>query len=164
MNTETGHSSKHPTVKVTVGEWSDEIDVEIAPLIHEIWMAEIETMMSCQEVSPGIAWIAFAGVSETLRFLNIVARFEPGIDTLYNRINCNLAGTKSAPDWEYQFNLFDTNSGQEEQISQGRAFFGAFVSIYFPTTDIPVLIDRLQEFNNEWFFSSGEPGSQVATE
>ncbi|MFO1045241.1 MAG: hypothetical protein U0941_25980 [Planctomycetaceae bacterium] len=65
-------------------------------------MASIETMMSCQEVSPGIAWIEFPEVEELLRFLNIVTRYEPEADTLYNRICHQVVGPTSRPHWEYQ--------------------------------------------------------------
>ena len=141
-------SREHSTVTVTVGDWSAEIDVDIAPLIREIWKAGIETMMSCQEALPGIAWIEFPEVKEILRFLNMVTLFEPGIDTLYNRINPTLTGAKSAPDWEYQFNLLDNLADEEEQVVAGLTVFDATVGVFFPVTDMPVLIDRLRIFND----------------
>lgn len=134
----------HPTIIVEVGSWREEIDVALAPLIREIWKAGIETMMSCQEVEPGIAWIAFPAVEELFHFLNLVTRYEPEVDTLYNRIHHQRTGPMSAPVWDYQLNLMDIFEGQEEQTSDGLVCFHATVGVRFPTTDIPVLFQRLQ--------------------
>lgn len=49
--------SAHKTVVVKFGQLSEDIDVEIALLIEQIWKAGISTMMTCQETDPGIAWI-----------------------------------------------------------------------------------------------------------
>jgi len=138
----------HPAVIVEVGPWREEIDEALVPLIREIWKAGIETFMSCQEMDPGIAWIEFPSVEELFRFLNMVTRYEPGVDTLYNRINHQRTGPMSAPVWEYQLNLMDIFEGQEEQVIDGLVCFEGMASVYFPTTDIPVLLQRLQAFNN----------------
>lgn len=138
----------HPTVTVEVGPWREEIDEALAPLIGEIWKAGIETMMSCQETEPGISWIEFDSAEETLRFLNLIARYEPGVDTLYNRIHDQRTGPMSAPVWEYQFNLMDVFDGVEGPVTDGMSDFDATVGVYFPTTDIPVLLQRLEAFNN----------------
>jgi len=98
---------KHRAVIVEVGVWREEIDEALAPLVREIWLAGIETMMSCQEVEPGIAWIEFPAVEELLRCLNLVTRFEPGVNTFYHRIHHQLVGPMSAPVWEYRFDLSD---------------------------------------------------------
>ena len=47
------HPVKHPVTLVS----SVEIDTGIAPLIDEIWKAEIQTTGSCEDVFPGYIWI-----------------------------------------------------------------------------------------------------------
>ncbi len=148
MNSSTNNSRPHRTVLVEVGPWCEEIDEDLALLIKEIWNAGIETMMSCQEVEPGIAWIEFDAVNELLRFLSLVTIYEPGVDTLYNRINHQRLGQMSAPEWWYRFSLMDIFEGQEEQVVEKEACFDATVGVYFPTTDIPLLVQRLEAFNN----------------
>ncbi len=147
MSTEVPSDRRHPAITISVGAWREEIDIELAPLIREVWVAGIETFMSCQETVPGISWIEFPSVVELLRFLNLVTRFEPGIDTLYNRINYQRTGQLSAPTWDYQLRLLDILDGQEEQTVDGYAILEATVGVYFPSTDIPVLVERLKEFN-----------------
>ena len=139
-------SRRHPAVTVTVGEWSEEIDLQIAPLIREMWIAGIDTLMSCQEVSPGIAWIDFPDVQELLRFLDLVTWYEDGIDTFYNRVTGQRVGFMSIPPWEYQFHLLDIFEDREV-LMDGMGRFEASVGVYFPIPDIAELIARLQARN-----------------
>jgi len=74
---------KHRAVVVCVGNMKEEIDEQLAPLIRESWKAGIQTIMSCQETDPGLAWIDFESVNDLVKFLNIVALYEAGVDTLY---------------------------------------------------------------------------------
>ncbi len=144
-------SRRHPAVTVTVGEWSEEIDIQIAPLIREMWIAGIDTLMSCQEVSPGIAWIDFPDVQELLRFLDLVTWYEDGIDTFYNRVTGQRVGFMSTPPWEYQFHLLDIFEDREAPMD-GMGRFDASVSVYFPIPDIAELTARLQARNAEGAF------------
>lgn len=137
----TNHESRHKTVAVQVGEYHEEIDELLAPLIETIWRLGIHTAMSCQETSPGIAWIEFDSLDDLQRFLNIVARYEPGTDTLYSRIHYDL-NPLFAGAWEYQLNFIDLN---ELDDFSGETFFDFTVGAYFPVTDIPLLLDRLNE-------------------
>ena len=135
-------ANKHPTVIVEGGDWREEIDEALAPLIAAIWKAQIETVMSCQETSPGIAWIEFASVDDLSTFVNIVAHYEAGADTLYNRINYQLTGEMSAPEWEYQLNPMDLN---ECDFYQGATDIEFSIGVYFPVSDTPVILERLSE-------------------
>ncbi|MFO1045411.1 MAG: hypothetical protein U0941_26835 [Planctomycetaceae bacterium] len=148
MKKQNQNPRRHETITVIVENRRGEIDLEIAPLIREIWLAGIETMMSCQEVSPGIAWIEFPDVEELLRFLNRVTPYEPGIDTLYNRICHQIVDPTSRPHWEYHLNLWDMFQGQEEQRDHGEVSFFATVGVYFPKLEITLLIERLRFFNS----------------
>lgn len=112
--------------------------------------------MSCQETDPGIAWIDFDSMDDLQRFLNLVTRYEPGADTLYNRITYQLSGDVSSDYWIYQVNWMDLNEEEEEEQEQeqeGRAcgdeaFLVATIGVYFPVTDIPVLLDRMIDANS----------------
>jgi len=132
---------RHKTVLVEIGPWKEEVDELLAPLIAAMWEREIETNMSCQEVEPGIAWIEFASVSDLIEFLNCVADYEPGVDTLYNRINYRLTGATSAPVWEYQLNPLDVSEGDERQPPPDFLFTAG---LYFPRCDLPTLLTRLK--------------------
>ena len=63
----------HPTVSLECkGEMID-IDVEIAPLMKEIWKAGIETNMSCQDNTPkGYILLGFHGSMAADSFLLVV--------------------------------------------------------------------------------------------
>lgn len=136
------------TITVNVGSRCEQVEIEIALLIREICLAGIETMMSSQEVSPGIAWIEFSQVADLLRFLNIVTKYESGADTLYNRICHQRTGLILSPPWEFEFNLWDRFQGREEQRDHGEVSFFASVGVYFPKPEITLLIERLRFFNS----------------
>ena len=147
MTNETRCDRPHPTVFVEVGENRAEIDSGLAPLIEQVWKAGIDTMMSCQETWDGIAWIAFDSVDDVLRFLDIVAFYEPGADTLFNRICDDLVGELSSPEWEFRFNPMPLIDCSVEQITGAPVSFHATIGVYFPQTDIPTLLNRLRLFN-----------------
>jgi hypothetical protein len=137
------HVRCHKAVIVEVGSCREEIDEALAPLITAIWKCGIGTMMSCEEVDPGIAWIEFDSIEDLRGFVNLVADYEDGADTLYNRINNQLAGDLSAPPWEYQLHLRDLNACASYM---GPTYVEFSVGVYFPVSDIPVIVERLQAF------------------
>jgi len=50
------------------------VDTRLAPLIAELWQADVDTCMSCERhAATQKAWIAFSTASDAERFLNIVA-------------------------------------------------------------------------------------------
>jgi len=147
VQTETAPERHHPSIVVAHGELREEIDVKIAPLILEIWKAEIGTMMSCQETEQGIAWIEFDSPEDLQKFLNIVIEHEPGADVLYNRVNRQLAGNQSLPSWEFLVNFLDLCEDTEEQCDFGIVDFELTIGVYFPHADIPVLLERLKSTN-----------------
>ena len=106
------NSRRHPGVVVRVGETAEVIDAAIAPLIREMWVAGIPTLMSCQETDPGRAWIEFEEVEHLARFLGVVTRYEAGADALYNRVAHEWSGDATVPGWHYQLNrATSTGSG-----------------------------------------------------
>ena len=96
------------------------MDEEIAPLILALWKADIYTVNSCQENMPGIAWVEFLTADDAAEFLNLVAEYEEGIDTLYNRITQRLRWeddrAMSAPFWEYA--VYPHDAGLVEEFTE----------------------------------------------
>jgi hypothetical protein len=141
-----------------------EVDEELAPLIQAIWRAGIDTINSCQENQPGIAWIEFATARDAQRFLNLVAECPdkselhvvngrlfvgdtPFEHTLYPRVTHR--GVDGG--WRYDVSLYDL--GVDEEIVNGQVVdtpigpsdFQFAVSIRFPRTELPLLLEKLQE-------------------
>jgi hypothetical protein len=153
----------HKQVLVEVGDMAAEVDEGLAPLIRELWRAGIHTTMSCQENRPGIAWIQFASAPDAEEFLSMVGEYEDGIDSLYSRINPRClplcpehCAELEAKLWEYD--VFAEDFGLEEDIDDdgnsveewhnGDTYFNLFVSIRFPVTDIPTLVERMVRQND----------------
>jgi hypothetical protein len=155
MNHETD-DRKHPAVNLEVGSWSAEIDLEIAPLIEQIWIAGIETYMSCQEDGWGKVWIAFHELEDLVRFLNAVAEYQSGPDTLYNRMNPNLRCEDPDLEWIYDMHPDDLaflegdpcgEESTEPRYEGSPDFFFTF-SVRFPPSDLPTVLERMQRFNS----------------
>ena len=163
---------RHATVVVEVGDQAASIDVDIAPLIRELWRARICTSKSCQENRPGIVWIQFPTERDAATFLGIVAEYEKGIDTLYNRIaNVWKSEHVKLAFWEYKVHPTDLSLQLESDESdqsrneshQGISEFVFSVSIRFPKEDVSVLIERLRQHNENlgglplWWPNQAEP-------
>jgi len=147
-------SRHHAAVTVRVGQRSAEIDTAIAPLIREIWKVGIDTFMSCQEDGWGKVWICFPDLVDLVRFLNIVARYEPGTETIYNRMNPQLLCSDSKPAWDYELHPNDSalllsESGDEQEAAayDGPADFFFTLSLRFPPCDLPTVLSRLRQHN-----------------
>lgn len=142
--------TQHRQVRVTVGGIVADVDEELAPLIEQLWKAGIATSLSCQENRPGIAWIMFPLVGDLSRFLDIVAEYDPEDASLYRRIS--LASDDEGC-WEYDVLPEDDALHEEflnggvEEWHEGEACFYFNVSVRFPRTDLPTLLQRLMRHN-----------------
>jgi len=148
------HNRKHAAVLVQVGSWKAEIDMAIAPLIREMWIAGIETSMSCQEDADGKVWIEFPDLHDLVKFLNITAQYEAGAVTLYNRMNYLLPLSDPSLAWDYGLfpadaslvwpdaNDSDGPFGYEEPPD----FYFTFY-VRFPVTDLFIVCERLLDHN-----------------
>lgn len=133
------------------------IDAGIAPLIQELWKAGLFTMNSCEENRPGWMWIEFLDVNAAEGFLDIVARYEDHMDSLYNRIRQAWSPTEGElqGEWEYDAHPSDwaveeteVEDGYIEECCDGPSQFTFSLSIRFPRSDFPVLLERMREYNN----------------
>lgn len=133
---ETGHKQ----VRVRVGHREADVDEGIAELIEQLWLADIGTGLSCEENQPGIVWIAFDSPRDARRFLTIAVKHDSGIDSLYQRAIDS--------EWQYDIHLDDyALYGEDFDQHLGRTEFVFSVSIRFPRTDMPVLLERLKRHN-----------------
>jgi hypothetical protein len=152
-----GEHTGHKQVWV---EWRYEgayIDEELAPLIRALWQQGLRTCNSCQENQPGVAWIEFPTAEDAAAFLDLVAEYEPGLDTLYNRITHRWDPTKgslSAPFWEYSVWPEDaalqqdiTEGDEVEERHAGRPEFSFAVSVRFPRSDLPAILRRFPAYD-----------------
>ena len=150
------YREQHKTVLVKWAGFEARIDERIAPLIKEIWKAGIFTFNSCEENRPGIIWIEFASVIECEAFLNIIARYEEDIDSLYNRIRQAWSRGDGILHgaWEYSVlpcdysveqRILDDDSIEESCMCPSEFIFS--MGIRFPMEDYPVLLDRIKEYN-----------------
>ena len=76
---------------------------------------------------------------------NLRTKYEPGDDTLYNRITHMYKGSLSAPVWQYTVFPCDMALYVNEKSHSGVPRFFFFASVYFPHCDIPILVQRMKE-------------------
>lgn len=156
----------HRKKNVNYDENEIEIDIELAPLISELWKRNINTMKSCQEINPGIAWIEFISGMDAEIFLNIVAQeVSEKSNSMYQRIigmdNCK-------NHWEYDTHAFDTSMYLETDKNNkttahhtGKPRFIFPVSIYFPKSDIKKILKLIKTAPTDFeelcdeFYSNG---------
>ena len=141
-------ATTHKQVRVKEGYFEADIDEELAPLIQELWKADLATVLSCQENLPGIVWIEFLITTDLAEFLSIVAEYEPECESLYHRI---LGHTDVEGCWEYDFFPADfaLHEGRDgiTDWHEGAPDFYFNASVRFPRTDLPMLLDRMMQHN-----------------
>jgi transcriptional regulator with XRE-family HTH domain len=142
---------KHEQVAVRVGEREARVDVGIAPLIRELWVAGIETILSCQQNTLGRIWVEFMDVLAAGTFLNIVARYGDGNDDLYWRMKAEGRAHGTLPDWEYSVLVEDLALDEGiidncvEYSYDPPADFDFWLGVRFPPQDLPVVLQRLND-------------------
>lgn len=148
----------HKTVRVRHADMSARIDENIAPLIREIWRADILTVCSCEDVSESDAHgdallsarentvgITFESANQAREFLNIVTRLKGCGESLSDRIcqhGCRNGGPAA---WGYELQPVIYDHGKDSMRGFDLDFF---VRVYFPRDDVPLLVDRLRTHNS----------------
>lgn len=144
----TPETRPHAAVVVQVGDQKAEIDEALAPLIRELWLAGIETLMCCQEYLPGRAWIEFTNPFSLQRFLNLVATFEISDDSVYDRVAFHLHHPEATDRWDYRLNAHDQGGHENEDETVGHQVDITFTAeVEFPLGDLPTVILRMQQHN-----------------
>ena len=149
---------KHKQRLVRYGDIEAKIDVEIAPLIEEIWKAGLYTCNSCQgNPDKNWIWIEFFNSYDAAKFLNIVAKYEEDTNLLYNRITHGWDDMEKDITGFWKYNLFPKDLGlieksdeddSIEESHEGKCEFIFNVSIRFPNSDLSTVLKRLRINNN----------------
>jgi transcriptional regulator with XRE-family HTH domain len=143
---------KHQKVTVRVGEREAAIDVGIAPLIRELWVAGIGTINSCQQSTRGRIWVQFWSARDAEEFLDIVARCEQE-DDLYCRMKARGTGQGTLPDWKYSVHVGHLALHKEiiddcvEDCYDPPTTSNFKISLRIPAQDLPIVLQRLRDHN-----------------
>jgi hypothetical protein len=138
------YNTKHKQVFFCVRDMEAEVDEGIAPVIKALWEHGIETTMSCQEDEWGMVWIQFPPDADLTAFIETVAIYEPGANSLYSRAIPYLAGAEP-PSWEFAIFPTDVNLEYDgvEWRHLGPTSTHCYYNVRFPPCDIPLVMDRL---------------------
>ena len=130
--------TEHKMVRVRWEHLDAQIDEEIAPLIVELWKAQLLTMMSCQGSPEGWVWIQFPIVVFAEGFMNLIEN-ESGIPSLWQQWKVEV----------YPITLPETFfvDYPEALIPTGPSLRFA-VSIRFPKTDLPTVLETIMRHNS----------------
>ncbi|MBL8794813.1 MAG: hypothetical protein JNM56_12970 [Planctomycetia bacterium] len=150
--------TEHPQVTVTVGDRSAEVDAGVADLIEQLWLADIDTVLSCEDNPAGMVWVQFDTAVGAENFLNVVARYEGEPGSLYRRASDAWQPVSDEPawaNWEYDVSLSDLALDEEVDAAgevtrlhhPGRPDFVFAVSVRFPRSDYAVVCRRLRDYN-----------------
>jgi hypothetical protein len=145
---------KHKFVKLTNTKYNfvAEIDENIAPLIKELWKADIDTTYCCQSNPKNWMYIQFLTSMDAADFIQIVTKYEEDPNSMYWRI-CGFGGPKNS--WRYNvraadFHLFDTLTEDDDLVwvhSEDEAFMEFRTTLWFPKKDYPLVFSRVKEYN-----------------
>ena len=172
----------HPAKVVVHGGMVAEVDLELAPLVLEIWQAGIETIHSCQDVGENIgglaaqlphlaetarrelgrASIGFPGSEPLLVFLEALANAGPR-DLFYER----MAHWASPDAWQLVLGIQDLalerdegDPGAQALAPDGtpRSRFGvASFQVRFPRGDAAEMTERMRRHNRGDAVPLGRP-------
>ncbi len=159
-----GPGTLHPQVRIAHGERAADVDKALAPLILELWRAGLDTVMSCQRHMTGRVWIQFDSADAAETFLNIVAPYDPGLNSLYDRAGSwyfgsmhEVSGPLSllaleqlrglTPDereavWQYHATVRDLAPDDAAERC-----FAIYVSVLFPRSDLKTVLRRMRTHN-----------------
>jgi hypothetical protein len=165
----------HPARVIVHGDLSAEVDLELAPLVLEIWRAGLQTIHSCQDVGEnlvdlavelphlagivqretGRASIGFPSHEAVLALLDALANAGPR-DELYER----MAHWASPGAWQLVLGIQDQGLERDEAKGRGLTapdgtplsrFAAPSFQVHFPRTDATEMTQRMRRHNR------GEP-------
>lgn len=168
----------HPATTVAHGDRVAEVDVELAPLVLEVWRAGIGTIHSCQDVGENVAALAarlphlgdvvrhetgrasigFADAEAMVAFLEALANAGPR-DELYER----MVHWASPSAWQLVLAIRDPalENGDAEDGVDGddvpSRFSLASFQVRFPRTDVGEMTERMRRHNRGEAVELGRP-------
>jgi hypothetical protein len=128
---------QHKQVAITHGEVTVEVDEGMASLLEALWQRGIDTTASCQESDGGYAWVAFDAVEDAIRFQQLALDLE----------DC-MASPGLADLWERAFFITKVGEGPHDRhfwnwVLNGDEEVAGEVHLYFPPSDIPLILEQL---------------------
>jgi hypothetical protein len=169
-------SRTHPATVVVHGPLTAEVDVDLAPLVLEVWRAGIATIHSCQDVGENVAGLAvrlphldevvrresgrasvgFAGPDAMTAFLGAVANAGPR-DGLYER----MVHWASPGAWQLLVTVSDRGLEEGEDLAPDGTPWSlltpASFTVRFPRTDVQEMTERMRRHNAGDVVSLGRP-------
>lgn len=155
--------TKHKQVLVQHDSIGFEVDEGIAPLIQKLLRLNIKTLNSCEDNIPsGWIWIEFLSAYQAERFLGIVAKYSGETKSLYNRIRQGWSLDDGKNNWDennfWKYSAHPNDYGIESTVEEdcvvetftGSHLFKLSISIRFPRTDLPEVLENLDNYINEF--------------
>lgn len=146
---------KHKQVEIysPVFERSLEVDEGIAELIELLHTLEIVTFLSCQENRPGIMWIDFPCL-EAEEFLTICAsKREEDVADYENSLYGRMLDSEVKNSWQYSTHQHDWAEKFDEEKNEvyydGDSDISSSISIRFPVSDYPLILERLKNHHED---------------
>jgi len=134
----------HKQVRIRVGKRQAEVDEGMAPLIRQLWKADIGTFMSCESTFEGRCWISFETEIDLLSFVEIAA--DAGFRSRIQPPACE--DCMSADDWWVEGHFGDLNEGEVTPAGRPkRAWYFFSYNVYFPGQDLATVLKAFQRHN-----------------
>jgi len=160
----------HASPKLIPVEWKGQtanVPSYLAPLMIEIWKAKLVTLDTQRETPVGYIQIEFVTLPHARKFINTVVPYNTNPFCMYNRVQGYWQATDAERDvhgqWEFRLHPcniavqeHESDDGRVTEIATGPVDFRFSASITFPITDVPVIRDRMREFNGRRRKKSGE--------
>lgn len=149
----------HPQTHIALGEREADVDESVAPLILELWKADIDTLMSCQD-NNGRVWLDFPSAEDAQKFLDIAAGdYEEDVFSLYNRVTVEFTDDDAETFQEqnawwydcdpvdYHMRVYDLMSGEIKREAAPTRWIVLHISIRFPKYDLDEVLARMVAHN-----------------
>jgi hypothetical protein len=139
----------HKQVRISARGFEADVDDGLAPLMLALGRAGVCIAHCRQEYESGVAWIAFPTAEDAKRFLDIVAQYPDDRAPFWKTLYARLTGRGDEGDWEYD--IHPKNWAVDEvlvddevvETNTGPADFEFEVSVRFPVSDIPLILNRV---------------------
>jgi hypothetical protein len=162
----------HPQVTLKYGRMSASVDEKLAPLIRELWRANIRTLQSCQNhTATKKVWLHFPTAENAERFLNVAIERAATPD-LWRRASSwyfgqhnPIAGPLYAENGEpiALKDSWEFHTGIGTHSADGRSLLIVEVSVLFPRRDLKTVLARMQAFNAAQRAASSQRASTAPT-
>lgn len=145
------------TVQVRWKDHDAQIDEELAPLMLELWKADLKASYIPENTRSEWVQLDFCPVRDAELFLNIVAEYEDTSDSLYNRAQDawvppyeDLEGAWEFRVWVDDMAVKKTEAdGKLNEVCAGPRDFVFSLAVLVPRSDFPKVLDRMKRHNEK---------------